>query len=358
MRILQIIDSLEAGGAERMAVSYANALANQIDFSGLVATRNEGPLSQELDAKVSYLFLNKKRIVDIPSLLRLRQYVIQKKVNIIHAHGTSFFFAFLLKLTCPTLKLVWHEHYGERANQSKKDNLILCFCSLFFDAVFVVNHQLETWVKKNLFAKKISFLPNFVNVQEKQFETTILKGEPGKRIVFLANLKIPKNHLAIVKVFKALKLEETDWSLHLIGNDYNNDYSDNLRTYIMTNSMENSVFIYGHRNDIPNILSQASIGVLSSTAEGFPVTLLEYGLARLAVLSTNVGYCSLIVKDGYSGLLFDPLNEEQIKGQLKKLIEDKVLRERFALHLQELVLTQYSKGNIIQLILSKYSSIL
>ena len=39
MRILQIIDSLEAGGAERMAVSYANALANEIEFSGLIATR-------------------------------------------------------------------------------------------------------------------------------------------------------------------------------------------------------------------------------------------------------------------------------------------------------------------------------
>jgi hypothetical protein len=32
MRVLQIIDSLEAGGAERMAVNYANALANEIDF--------------------------------------------------------------------------------------------------------------------------------------------------------------------------------------------------------------------------------------------------------------------------------------------------------------------------------------
>ena len=29
MRILQLIDSLEAGGAERMAVNYANALAKQ-----------------------------------------------------------------------------------------------------------------------------------------------------------------------------------------------------------------------------------------------------------------------------------------------------------------------------------------
>jgi hypothetical protein len=32
MRVLQIIDSLEAGGAERMAVNYANALLMKLIF--------------------------------------------------------------------------------------------------------------------------------------------------------------------------------------------------------------------------------------------------------------------------------------------------------------------------------------
>ena len=62
MRILQLIDSLEAGGAERMAVNYANALATTLEFSSLVATRKEGPLLGEIDSKVIYLFLNKKNI--------------------------------------------------------------------------------------------------------------------------------------------------------------------------------------------------------------------------------------------------------------------------------------------------------
>ena len=50
MRILQIIDSLEVGGAERMAVNYANSLAGRVAFSGLAATRAEGPLRDELNA--------------------------------------------------------------------------------------------------------------------------------------------------------------------------------------------------------------------------------------------------------------------------------------------------------------------
>ena len=71
MRILQLIDSLEAGGAERMAVNYANALATTLEFSSLVATRKEGPLLGEIDSKVIYLFLNKKKATRLWSVMAL-----------------------------------------------------------------------------------------------------------------------------------------------------------------------------------------------------------------------------------------------------------------------------------------------
>ena len=96
MRIIQIIDSLEPGGAERMAVHYANALAARIEFSGLVVTRKEGALDSQIDAKVSYLYLNKKKTVDFKALFVLRNYVRQHNVTIVHAHSSSFFLAFLL----------------------------------------------------------------------------------------------------------------------------------------------------------------------------------------------------------------------------------------------------------------------
>ncbi|WP_260850296.1 hypothetical protein [Flavobacterium anhuiense] len=61
MRVLQLIDSLEAGGAERIAINYANALTDKIEFSGLIATRKEGQLLAQLDKDVVYHFLNKKK---------------------------------------------------------------------------------------------------------------------------------------------------------------------------------------------------------------------------------------------------------------------------------------------------------
>jgi glycosyltransferase involved in cell wall biosynthesis len=321
-----------------------------------VVTRKEGPLLNQIDKKVSYLYLNKKSVLDFKAFFKLRSFAIQNKVTIVHAHGTSFFTAVLLKCIYPKVKLIWHEHYGARVNQSRFDNLILLFSSLFFSSVFVVNHQLESWVKKNLFVKNVSYIPNFALLNENYPKTTFLRGNDGKRIVCVANLKKPKNHTAILNAYQELNLSELGWSLHLMGKDYNDGYSLQIKEFIRNNNLENFIFIYGSQNDISHILSQVTIGILSSTDEGFPLTLLEYGLAKLPVISTNVGYCPLIIKDNFSGLLFDPLDNLQIKAQLNKIISDKVLRDRFGLHLQELVLENYSKEQVICTLLSRYNN--
>ena len=355
MRILQIIDSLDAGGAERMAVSYANALAKEVDFSGLVSTRKEGPLFNQISKKVSYLYLNKKGIIDLKALFALRKFAIDNKVEIVHAHSTSFFIAILLKLICPKVKIIWHEHYGARINQERTENLVLFFCSFFFSYVFVVNPQLENWVRKELMTNKVSYVPNFAVSDGNHSNLTLLKGNSNKRIICLANLKNPKNHLALLSAFKEIKLYDLGWSLHLVGKDYNDEYSNDLKNFIKNNALHNSIFFYDSQNDIQNILLQATIGVLCSTDEGFPVSLLEYGLAKLAVVSTNVGYCSNIIKDNFSGLLFDPLINNEIQKQLQKMTLDSAQREVFAINLNELVLNEYSLEKGIQLLISKYN---
>jgi glycosyltransferase involved in cell wall biosynthesis len=257
----------------------------------------------------------------------------------------------------PKIKIVWHDHYGPRSKESKKENIILIVLSVFFSSILVVNLQLKEWNKKNMLCKKVLFLPNFISVKNATQQLTDLKGTNNRRIVFLANLKDPKNHILILKAFHELKLEDSGWSLHLIGKDYLDSYSDNIKRFIKLNSLENHIHLYGTKNDISYILSQASIGVLSSTHEGFPVTLLEYALERLAVVCTNTGYCSKIIQDGFNGLLFDPLNDLQVKKQLKKVTDDEVLREKLGKNFKESVMMHYSEEKVIRTLIGDYKKI-
>ncbi len=357
MRVIQIIDSLEMGGAERMAVNYANALVGKIDFSGIVVTRKEGVLKDQVDFKVPYFFLKKNKTLDLNAVFRLKKYLIEKKIDIIHAHGSSFFIAVLVKLAYFKIKIVWHDHYGKRARESRRENRVLIFLSSFFSSVFVVNDQLEEWSRNNLHCSKIVFVPNFTISQNIDAEITHLKGIENKRIVFLANLKKPKNHIFFLESFYKLKLNDEGWTLHLIGKDYFDLYSNELKIFIKSNSLENNVYLYGMRSDTKHILSQASIGVLASTEEGFPVTLLEYGLEGLAVVSTNAGFCAKIIKDNYSGLLFDPSSYSDIQEQLYKLVNDNDLRIRLGKNLQKSIVENYSEEMIIKKIMLEYKNI-
>lgn len=355
MRILQLIDSLEAGGAERMAVNYANAFAGKIPFSALVATRKEGALKCQLHDDVAYFFLKRKTTFDIRALLRLRRFVKVNRVDLIQAHASSFLLAVLLKLIYPKIKIIWHDHNGNRVLNNQLDNRVIKWASYFFSGIIVVNLELQAWAINNLKVKKVIYVPNFTTIGTNEQKLTFLKGNEGKRMVCLANLRIPKNHITLLKAFMASDALKEGFTLHLIGKDNEDNYSDELKKFITAHKLENQVYIYGSCPDVFHILLQADIGVLCSTFEGFPVTLLEYGLSRLAVISTNVGYCAEIIKDRERGLLISPTEVQSISEAITKTVNDKSFRAEMANNLNEYILDNYSEESILKKVTEFYA---
>jgi glycosyltransferase involved in cell wall biosynthesis len=347
MRIIQIIDSLEAGGAERMAVNYANALACQIDFSGLVATRKEGSILSQVDTKVNYLFLNKKRTFDLKAVFVLRRYVIENKVTIVHAHSTSFFVAFLLKLVCPSVKILWHDHYGDSEFLNSRATFMFRMTLPFFDGVISVNQKLQQWAEQKLRVKNTIYLPNFPSQDYEIEGVTFLKGTIGKRIVSVANLRPQKNHFLLLRVAKKLKETHPDWTFHLVGKDFEDDYSATIKKLVVEYDLKDTVFLYGSQNDIQNILEQAAICILTSESEGLPVALLEYGRAKKPVVVTDVGEIPTVIVDDKNGFIVAQ-KEELFYATLVKLIENEVLRHDFGEAIYKTVLNNYSEEGIIK----------
>ncbi|MCW1147828.1 glycosyltransferase [Flavobacterium lacisediminis] len=353
IRVIQLIDSLEPGGAERMAVTIANRLAEEVAFSGLVVTRLEGGLKNTINKKVGYAFVNKMKAIDFSALFRLRTFIKTNKVNTVHAHGSSYFFAVLLKLTMPSVQIFWHDHFGNRV-KSQEGYFLLRFFSVFFSCVFTVNEALKDWAQKKLWVKNVEFLSNFTSDSEVEIPVTILNGTPNKRIVFLANLHHPKNHILALKSFLASKIANEGWTLHLIGKDKLDDYSEDLKDFIKQNNLKEAVFIYGSCNDVKSILNQAKVGILVSSYEGFPVTLLEYGMAGLTVISSNVGYCSTIIQNEVTGYLIASDNEAQLQSALIKIANESHKNDGLAKNLNTFVKANYAPEKVIQKIIDAY----
>jgi glycosyltransferase involved in cell wall biosynthesis len=346
MKIVQLIDSLDAGGAERMAVNYANALSEKISFSGIVTTRKEGLLLEKIKNSAGYLFLQKKGVIDFSSLFKFRKYCVRNKIDIIHAHSSSFFLAVLVKLTYPKIKIIWHDHYGNSEFLKNRKYFVLKLCSLFFYRIIVVNHLLLEWNKQKMFCKKVIYLKNFPDFESFN-GTTKLKGIQGKKIICLANIRLQKNIEMLIKVAAIVCKDYTDFSFHIVGKKFNDSYLEKIIHLIKINELENHVFLYDSKNDIPNILKQSTIGILTSSSEGLPVSLLEYGLSKLPVIATNVGEIKEVILNGKTGFLIESNDVFNFSNKLIYLINNPHICVNFAEELNKHVNVNYSKKAVI-----------
>ena len=101
LRVLQVIDSLDPGGSEKMAVQIANVLSTKIELSALVCTRQSGNLEDEISDQVLFCSLQKSSAIDLKAFLRLRSFIKLNRIGVLHAHSSSFFWSTLLKLFNP-----------------------------------------------------------------------------------------------------------------------------------------------------------------------------------------------------------------------------------------------------------------
>lgn len=354
MRVLQLIDSLQPGGAEKMAVNMANALVPHVDGTFLCCTRQEGMLKDEIKQEVGYLFLNKKSRFDLMALMLLKKYIKEKEIDIIHAHGTSFLGAFLIKVTNPSLKLVWHDHLGSRATKSIYSFPVLYFCSLFFAGVIAVNENLLVWANSNLLCNNIIFIPNFLPTKGLNFSGLRQNGK-NFSLVYVANLKKPKNHLNLLKAFKMTLEKFPDSLLYLAGKRYNDDYEKNILDYILLEDLQKKVFLPGETSEIGKYLDMADIGVISSDSEGLSMALLEYGLAGLAVICTDVGENAAVI--GPSGKIVEINNPKALAEKIIFYLENEKERKQDAENFHKLIVKNYTEDKVIPEVVKLYKSL-
>ena len=355
MKALQLIDSLHAGGAERVAINFANSLANELDESFICATREEGLLKQSINANVKYLFLNKTKTIDLKAIFKLNKFINNHKIDIIHAHSSSFFLATIIKFFNKRIKIIWHDHYGNSEFLDKRKSKILQFCSKYFSHVFCVNKNLEAWAKRYLKIEEVSYLPNFAVKSNAKPETNLF-GVLGKRVVCLANLRPQKDHLTLLTAFRDVVQKHPDWTLHCVGKDFKDEYSSILKEKIKTLDLSNNVYLYGSKPDISNILSQCQIGILSSKSEGLPIALLEYGLSKLAVITTKVGECEEVIGSEKNGILIQPENANELKNACFDLIENDEKRVELANRFNLRVVKEYSSRAALKKVLMVYKA--
>jgi glycosyltransferase involved in cell wall biosynthesis len=355
-RVMQLIDTLELGGAERMAVNIANGLAERGHQSFLCVTRESGPLVSSINDKVSLFNLGRKYRFDFAGLIRLVRFIRRNKIEIVHAHTSSVFVGVVAKLLTRHLSIVWHDHNG---NPTTRNTLPFRLLLRGVDFAIAVNVQIQQWMIETigLNSTRVSYLSNFAILDESQAVIGELPGEDGFRIVCVANIRPQKDHINLLKAF--LKVIEVEPKAHLIlvGDNPNSELLDKIKQFIESNRLSGSVSIMGQRQDVHVIMKGCDIGVLSSKSEGLPVVLLEYGLAGLATVATDVGQCGEVLDNGKAGIVVAPGSPEALGDELLALLRNSDNAKSLATNLNERVQEMYSEEAFLNRLKDIYASV-
>ena len=118
-------------------------------------------------------------------------------------------------------------------------------------------------------------------------------------------------------------------------------------------------FIFtGHRDDVIRLTAAMDICVLSTTREGFPLSVLEAMAMRKPVVATAVGGIPEIVEPGVTGYLHQRGNSRELADAISSLIENSDEANRIGQTAYEHVRERYSRQTFYDEISKAYSDVM
>ena len=352
VRVMHVIDTLDNGGAERVAVNLANLVPRSRYETHLCTTRSEGILAPLVASDVGRLRLGRRWRYDVTALMRMAVYIRDHKIDVLHAHSAGVFFAALASTLPPHPSVVWHLH------RDRPGRWPYWLLARQVRGVIAVTESLAAWSIRQLGmpAQRVWHVPNFSLGSEVAAEALALPGRAGARVVCVANLRPEKDHLTLVRAMEIVVREFGAVHLLIVGPPSDRAYAERIHREIADRSLIGHITLLGPRQDVAVILRSCDIGVLSSTNEGFPLALIEYGLAGLAAVATDVGECAAVLEHGGVGIVVPPSAPDQLAAALLTLLQESGRRRALGKAFRHRVETSYSPVRLVEQVCNVYDA--
>lgn len=178
-------------------------------------------------------------------------------------------------------------------------------------------------------------------------------------ILLAARLLHDKGVGVFVQAAKQLKQQGVDARFCLVGTpDPANPTSvtpDELSQWVNDGIVE----AWGHRTDMPQVLSTAHIVVLPSYyGEGLPKVLIEAAACGRAVITTDMPGCRDAIIPNITGLLVPPRNVEALTEAINTLLQNPELRDNMGKAGRKLAEERYAIEQVVATHLAIYQELL
>lgn len=333
--VLQLIDSFNQGGSERQALQLTRLLAGSDKYQVHLASLSpEGSLRgtiEDLDlGEIPSFPLNSFYDANaVKQLRRLVQWLKLSHIQIIHTHDfyTNVFGMAAGRLARLPVRIAsMRETHGMRSASQKKVQQVAY--SLAHQIVANSEAVRSTLIDDGIPPDKITVVYNGLDAARlipqpsSRAETLALFGinEDRRFISIVANMRLEvKDYPMFLRSARRVLDAEPTAGFLLAGEG---ELTDSLRALAVELGIQDSTYFLGRCERVADLLSISEICVLSSKAEGFSNSILEYMAAARPVVVTNVGGAAEIVTEGDTGYLVSSGDDATMAARIISLLRN------------------------------------
>jgi glycosyltransferase involved in cell wall biosynthesis len=363
--ILQIVHGFIEGGSERQMIQMASLLHHSGDFQVHVASLSTGGvLRSEIERlQIPVIDFPLTSFYDANMVQQTRRFVAylkQHQIKIVHSHD---FYSNIFGMTGASLAGVRgriaskRETSGtrSRAQRGAERGAFKLARAIVANAGAVKEHLIELGVRGD----KIVVIYNGLDMtrfnlngdalQRLNLET--LRGRP--LITMVANFEYRvKDHPMLLRAAQRVKAEVPEAMFVIAGEGELRSETEKLASELGLN--ESCLFI-GRCASVPDLLAASDVCVLSSQAEGFSNSILEYMAAGRAVVATNVGGASEAIVEGETGHLVTAGDDRAMAERLIALLRDPETRRTMGLNGRRRIEQRFSTENRLKTTIDLYN---
>lgn len=149
---------------------------------------------------------------------------------------------------------------------------------------------------------------------------------PEEVVLITVGRLVPvKDHRTLIEGLHHLAGDPAPWRLWIVGEGPERPALEGL---VAESGMAGRIEFLGQREDVPDLLGQSDLFLLTSLNEGFGLVLVEAMASGLPVVATDVGGIPEVVTAEETGVLVPPSDPERVAGAVRRLLRDPELRNR------------------------------
>jgi len=343
IRVLEVIDSLDSGGAESLLKNFVlEVKKNNIFNIEIAVLYSKAIFKDEIkNAGISIWDLGLTFKFNLMGVIELIKLIKERKYDIIHVHlFPADVFAAIASLFLPrNIKWIFSEHGAHNRRRTLKIFKILDnFTYSRYSKIVCVSKQVElvllNWIPSNKGKTKV--IPNAVPIPK------FLNPCPVKTydILFVGRLTKQKSVEILLKAIKILKNKYSkNLKIAIVGDG---ELKENLNNLTVELGVNREVEFLGVRKDVKELMVSSKIFVLPSRWEGFGLVIIEAMSNMLPVIASNVGGIPELIEDGKDGILVPPENPKALARAINNLLENEELREKLSKAAYKKVRERYS----------------